>query len=123
MRIRYAKDAVTLTGGITVNLDRIVVEKTSFVAPAVSYIGQIYPNAGTLVLNGAFTFMSNGRIDNPAAGVTEYVNTATLDGRRLPVGTYGSAASGAQHQSERFTGTGVLIVMREERTGTLFTLR
>ncbi|HQA37819.1 MAG TPA: hypothetical protein PLW27_02855 [Kiritimatiellia bacterium] len=60
---------------------------------------------------------------NLAAGVTEYVNTATLDGRRLPVGTYGSAASGAQHQSERFTGTGVLIVMREERTGTLFTLR
>jgi len=29
-----------------------------------SYLGQIYPQNGTLVLNGKFTFAGNGRIDN-----------------------------------------------------------
>jgi hypothetical protein len=34
------------------------------VGSAVSYIGQIYPKNGTLVLNGKFTFLGSGSIDN-----------------------------------------------------------
>ncbi len=32
--------------------------------PSVYFIGQIYPKSGTLVLNGKFTFLGSGRIDN-----------------------------------------------------------
>ncbi len=32
--------------------------------PSIYYIGQIYPKNGTLVLNGKFTFLGDGRIDN-----------------------------------------------------------
>ncbi|MDA3924830.1 MAG: hypothetical protein PF904_09050 [Kiritimatiellae bacterium] len=34
------------------------------IASNVHYIGQIYPPSATLVLNGKFTFLGNGRIDN-----------------------------------------------------------
>ena len=60
---------------------------------------------------------------NLAAGVNDYVYAATLDGVRLPVGTYGSATSSAQFTSARFTGTGILHVLRREFGGTLISLR
>ncbi len=59
---------------------------------------------------------------NLAAGITEYVYSATLDGKNLAVGTYGSATSAAQYKSARFTGTGILQVMRSEAPGTLIRL-
>jgi autotransporter-associated beta strand protein len=56
---------------------------------------------------------------NLAAGISEYVYSATLDGTRLPVGTYGSPTSAAQYKSARFTGTGILTVMSSGAPGTL----
>ncbi len=58
-----------------------------------------------------------------ADGVTEYVYAATLDGVHLPVGSYGSVSSSAQYKSARFTGTGILYVLRSEIAGTLITVR
>ena len=56
---------------------------------------------------------------NLAAGVTEYVNAATLDGKPLPIGSYGAPGTGANYTSALFTGSGLLYVMRDESAGTL----
>ena len=60
---------------------------------------------------------------NLAAGITDYVRSATLDGADLPVGTYGSTTSTAQYRSALFTGTGILYVLRSEAPGTLISVR
>lgn len=60
---------------------------------------------------------------NLAAGVTDYVRAATLDGKHLSVGSYGSTSSSAQNKSALFTGTGVLYVLRSEIRGTLITVK
>ncbi len=60
---------------------------------------------------------------NLSSGVTDYVRAATLDGEHLPIGSYGSLSSNAQYKSPRFTGDGILYVLRSEALGTLFYLR
>ena len=60
---------------------------------------------------------------NLAAGITEYVRAATLNGAHLPVGSYGSPTSAAQNKSTRFTGTGILYVLRSEALGSLISVR
>ncbi len=97
----------------------------------------IFVTAGTLSVEGGngTTFGGNNPVLNVTrlnltsastvnlnAGITEYVNAATLDGIHLPNGTYGSLTSTAQHKSERFTGTGILHVLRWEFAGTLISL-
>jgi hypothetical protein len=66
--------------------------------------------------------LTSSSIVNLEAGITEYVNKATLDGVHLPIGTYGSADSNAQFKSVLFTGTGILHVMRTYDEGTLIML-
>jgi hypothetical protein len=74
-------------------------------------------------LNSTGLHLTSASIVNLAEGITEYVNTATLNDERLPVGTYGSPTSAAQYKSALFTGTGVLHVMRTDAAGTLILLR
>jgi autotransporter-associated beta strand protein len=73
-------------------------------------------------LNVTRLHLSSASTVNMAAGVTDYVRSATLDGAHLPVGTYGSLSSAAQFKSTRFTGTGILYVMSSDAPGTLFLL-
>ena len=60
---------------------------------------------------------------NLAAGVTDYVYALTVDGKRQPIGSYGSSSSAAQYKSALFTGTGVLYALRSEGAGTLISVR
>ena len=60
---------------------------------------------------------------NLAAGVSDYVYALTLDGVHQPIGSYGSTSSLAQHKSARFTGTGILTVLRSDIPGTLISVR
>ncbi len=60
---------------------------------------------------------------NLTAGVSDYVNALTVDGKRQPIGSYGSSSSSAQYKSALFTGTGVLYVLRSEGAGTLISVR
>ena len=60
---------------------------------------------------------------NLAAGITEYVRAATLNGAHLPVGSYGSPTSAAQYKSALFTGTGILNLLRSEALGSLISVR
>jgi autotransporter-associated beta strand protein len=75
------------------------------------------------VLNVTRLHLASASLVNLADGVTDYVRSATLDGEHLPVGTYGSASSAAQHKSALFTGAGILHVMRSEAPGTLILLQ
>lgn len=74
-------------------------------------------------LNVTRLHLTSTSLVNLAAGVTDYVRSATLDGEHLPVGTYGSASSAAQHKSALFTGTGILHVLRSDAPGTLILLQ
>jgi len=74
-------------------------------------------------VNATRLHLTSASTVNLADGVNDYVYAATLDGVRLPVGTYGSATSSAQFTSARFTGTGILHVLRREFGGTLLSLR
>ncbi|MDD2598760.1 MAG: hypothetical protein PHO37_06005 [Kiritimatiellae bacterium] len=67
--------------------------------------------------------LSSAAVVNLSADVTEYVNSATLDGKPLPVGTYGSITSAAQYKSALFTGSGILHILRSEIPGTVLTVR
>ncbi len=64
-----------------------------------------------------------GGLVHLAEGVVEYVDAATVDGKYLQPGTYGSASSGAAYKSGLFSGTGILHVMRSYELGTLLLVR
>jgi hypothetical protein len=67
--------------------------------------------------------LTAGSIVNLEAGITEYVNTITVDGVHLPIGSFGSVDSDAQYKSALFTGTGIIYVMCTYDEGTLIMLR
>jgi hypothetical protein len=74
-------------------------------------------------VNATRLHLSSAAHVNLAAGVTDYVYAATLDGKHLAIGSYGSTSSAAQNKSALFTGTGILYVLRSEVMGTVVMVR
>ena len=77
----------------------------------------------SISLNITRLHLSSASTVNLAAGITEYVRAATLNGTHLPVGSYGSLTSAAQYKSTLFTGTGILYLLRSEALGSLISVR
>ncbi|MEX0774393.1 MAG: autotransporter-associated beta strand repeat-containing protein [Phycisphaeraceae bacterium] len=90
--------------------------------------GDVTVNGGLLIINNTANIINDladvtiagGAQISLVSGINDIVGTLTLGGlEQSQAGTYGSASSGADHQSGFFAGTGVLTIIPEPAAAAL----
>lgn len=79
-------------------------------------------NAGTIDLPGILSISSTGGFLNVSGTNTVTVGGFKIDGVGVADGTWGAVGSGAEHETDRITGTGMLNVVPEPGAAFLGTL-